>query len=497
MSGIDAASALFTAAQVRAIDRRAIDGLGIPAQELMRRAAAAAFTELRRRWPAARRIGLLAGLGNNGGDAYLLGTRALEAGFSVQAVALPGLAQGDALRARLAFVAAQGRILDASADLALPEVEVWVDGLFGTGLARAVEGLAATLIERVAGSGVPVLALDLPSGLHADTGRRLGAALPAQVTVSFVAWKRGLFTAEGVDLCGTRRLATLDLPAEAYAGEAAAAQLMQEELGGLLAPRRASAHKGCFGHVLVVGGDRGMGGAVQLAARAALRTGAGLASVATRGEHVAALNAAAPELMALGVAAATDLAPLLARASVLAIGPGLGRGPWSRELLQAALGAGKPAVIDADALNLLAEAPRDLPPHVVLTPHPGEAARLLGTSIGEVEDDRFAAARELARRHGAVVVLKGAGSLVAAPDGRLAVCPWGNPGMGSGGMGDLLTGVIAALMAQHLPPWDAARLGVALHARAGDLAAADQPRGLLATDLLPHLRRSANDLAAG
>jgi ADP-dependent NAD(P)H-hydrate dehydratase / NAD(P)H-hydrate epimerase len=261
--------------------------------------------------------------------------------------------------------------------------------------------------------------------------------------------------------------------------------------------RSRDAHKGCHGHVLAIGGDHGTAGAIRLCGEAALRSGAGLVSVATQPEHLFALNAARPELMAHAVADPSALAPLLARASVLAVGPGLGRGSWGRALWQAALDSRLPRVLDADGLNLLAAAPRCFDGlAAVLTPHPGEAARLLDCDVAAVESDRFAAARALAKRYGGVLVLKGAGSLIADPDGGLAVCPWGNPGMASGGTGDLLTGIIAALLAQGCTAWQAACLGVGLHARAGDLAARDGERGLLASDLLIPLRHLLNGLDA-
>jgi NAD(P)H-hydrate epimerase len=235
-----------------------------------------------------------------------------------------------------------------------------------------------------------------------------------------------------------------------------------------------------------------MGGAIRLCGEAALRVGAGLVSVATHAENIAALNSGRPELMAHAVTDASVLAVLLARVNALALGPGLGQSEWSRELWQAALATHTPMVIDADALNLLASDARSLSPGSVLTPHPGEAARLLGCDTARIARDRFAAARELAQRYRAVTVLKGAGTLIAHPQGDVAVCPWGNPGMASGGMGDVLTGVIAGLMAQGLSAWRAARLGAALHAQAGDAAAADGEAGLLASDLFPHLRRLRN-----
>jgi len=490
----DPSLSLYTTEQVRAIDRTAIDRCGVAGFELMQRAADAAFASLRRRWPDARRIGVLAGAGNNGGDAFLLARLAWQAGLDVDLLALTAASRGDAERARATFIEAGGRIRRAEAGAALPASDVLVDGLFGTGLGRPLDGVAADLVERIA--GVPVLALDVPSGLDADTGTRDGACVRADATVSFVAWKRGLFTADALDQCGARELATLDLPAAAYDGIAVDAELVDAQIGRVLPPRRANVNKSRFGHVLALGGDDGYGGAIRLTGEAALRCGAGLVSVATRAAHVGALNAARPELMARGVDDGAALAPLLQRATVLALGPGLGLRDWGRSLFEAALTSGKALVVDADALNLLAEAPRRVPPGAVLTPHPGEAARLLGCDVASVQRDRFAAARQLARTRSAVVVLKGAGSLVAAPDGRVVVCPWGNPGMASAGMGDVLTGVIAALLAQGCDAWDAARLGVALHARAGDAAAGDAPRGLVAGDLFGPLRRLVNGTCA-
>jgi NAD(P)H-hydrate epimerase len=263
-----------------------------------------------------------------------------------------------------------------------------------------------------------------------------------------------------------------------------------------LPPRPRDSHKGANGHVLAIGGDHGTGGAIRMAAEAALRTGAGLVSVATREDNVPAMNAARPELMAHGVHGPQALQPMLDKASVVALGPGMGQGAWGHALWTTALDMDLPTVLDADGLNLLHAEPRTLPAKTVLTPHPGEAGRLLGIETAAVQADRFAAARELARRYRAVVVLKGNGSLVASPEGEVSVCPWGNPGMASGGMGDTLTGVIAALLGQGCDPYRAACLGVSLHARAADVAARAGERGLLAGDLLDPLRRLVNGLDA-
>ncbi|NUR22366.1 NAD(P)H-hydrate dehydratase [Frateuria sp.] len=488
--------ALYTVAQVRMLDRRAIEDLGIPGYELMRRAAAAAFAGLRRCWPQAQRIAVYCGPGNNGGDGFLLALLAREAGLAVEALTLADASgEGDAVRARDACRQGGVPVRRWDETSALPEADVHVDALSGTGLDRPPQPLAAALIERINASGAPVLALDVPSGLNADTGQCPGVAVRAALTVTFIAAKRGLHTGQAAACTGRIELATLGLPESLWQASPPDAHLLES---ACLPPRPRNVHKGHNGHVLAIGGDHGTAGAIRLCGEAALRGGAGLVSVATQPEHLMALNAARPELMAHAVGGPQALEPLLGRASVLAVGPGLGQGAWGHALWLTALDSRQPLVLDADGLNLLAAEPRrfDTARQVVLTPHPGEAARLLGCLVAEVERDRFAASRALAQRFGAVTALKGAGSLIAHPDGRLDVCPWGNPGMASGGMGDLLTGLVAALLAQGCSAWDAARVGVGLHARAGDDAARGGERGLIASDLLPPLRRLLNGLDA-
>lgn len=280
--------------------------------------------------------------------------------------------------------------------------------------------------------------------------------------------------------------------------------LSYDSLKLLLQPRASDSHKGDYGHVLVIGGDRGMGGAVAMAAEAAARSGAGLTSVATRPEHVPALLARRPELMARGIESTAELDNLLERATVIVIGPGLGHSEWSLDCLRAALRTAAtrklPLVIDADALNALSHDPQLYAPalqgNCVLTPHPGEAARLLGITTEAVNADRPAAAYALQQKFGGAIVLKGAGTLVCYPQGarvQLARCGHGNPGMASGGMGDVLSGVLGALLAQGYDLANSARLGVCIHSKAADLAAeADGQRGLLASDLMPHIRHLLN-----
>lgn len=487
MANPDPQTALFTTAQVRALDQAAIDG-GITGIELMERAARAALDALQRRWPQARKVCALCGPGNNGGDGFLVATLARAAGMQANVVATSEHSAGDAALARERFVREGGCMVTVAPDL--PDADVYVDALFGSGLNRAPAGDAAKLIQALNSQSRPVLALDVPSGLDSDTGVAFDPCVRAAATTCFVGWKRGLFTAQGADQCGERSLATLDIPANAYTDPDATLLVPMA-----VPPRPGDSHKGRYGHVLAVGGDLGAGGSVRMCGEAAARVGAGLVSIATREANVGAILGARPELMPHGVHVPRNLEPLLARASVLAVGPGLGRDDWGHGLWQAALDAGKPTVLDADGLNLLADHPRALPEACVLTPHPGEAAHLLATSIAKVQADRFAAARAIAQKYRAVAVLKGAGSLIADADGRVAVCPWGNPGMASGGMGDVLTGVIAGLLAQGLSARDAACLGVGLHARAGDLAARAGERGLLASDLFAYLRALVNGRA--
>ena len=496
MSVISNSSSLYRVEQVRGIDRKAIDAGGLAGTELMRRAAAAAFACMRARWPEARRVLVVAGSGNNGGDAFLFARLAQQADLDVHVVALDNESQGDAALARTAWLDAGGAIDVFGESSLLANTDVLIDGLFGTGLSRAPTATAAILIDRMNDHAGRKLALDVPSGLNADTGVAPGVVFRADATISFVGWKRGLFTADGLDCCGSLQLDTLSIPAPNYAGFNADTELLDSNVLSLLPSRSYNVNKGRFGHVISIGGDEGMAGAVALSAQAALRVGAGLVSVATRAKHVAVIHGLRQELMVKGVDGPQSLQPMLDRATVVAIGPGLGQGAWSHALWDSALRVDKPCVLDADALNLLARESRCLPKSTVLTPHPGEAARLLECDVATIQADRFAAARALAARYSAVVVLKGAGSLIANINGQLALCPFGNPGMASAGMGDVLTGVIAGLLAQGLDAWDAARLGVVAHAIAGDQAAGKCPRGMIASDLFAHLRNFVNGQSA-
>ena len=474
-------SRVYTAAEARQLDRAAIAG-GITGIALMKRAGRAVFDEVRRRWPNARSLTVFCGGGNNAGDGYIVAGLGVAARLAVQLfqVGDAGQLKGDAATARDWALAAGVSIQPFGADADI-NGDVVVDALLGTGANGPVRPAHAQAIQAINAGPAPVIAVDLPSGIAADTGEPLGAAVRADVTVTFIGEKLGLRTGAGVDCVGELALAPLGVPQGTYD----AVQGLPI-LGAPPRPGRArSAHKHRFGHVLVVGGDRGMGGAAALAGEAALRTGAGLVSVATRPEHAGAILGRRPELMVHGLNDGDTLAAAVEASTVVAVGPGLGRGRWGASLLRQALAAGKPLVIDADGLNLIATGGFAVPAESVMTPHPGEAARLLG--IARVVD-RPAAARDISKRHGNVVALKGAGTLVAAAGALRGLCVFGNPGLATAGAGDVLTGVVAALIAQGRGIAAAAAHGVCLHALAGDAAAPRlAPRSLVATDIIDAL----------
>jgi NAD(P)H-hydrate epimerase len=483
---------LYSVAQAREFDRRAIAEHGVPGYSLMCRAGEAAARVLQQRYPLAHRIIVLAGPGNNGGDGYVLARVLKRAGRDVRLLTLnERMPDGDAGRARADWEAGGGRC-EVYSEMP-PAADVLVDALFGIGLGRPLEGVAARAVEAINASGRPVMALDVPSGLDADSGHAAGPVVRATLTLTFIVDKAGLHTGVAPACCGEVLLDGLDLPADWWADAPPVAELgSQETLASLLPPRRRDGHKGHYGHVLLLGGDDGFGGAIRLAAEAAARGGAGRVSVLTRPTHVIPMLATRPELMVRGLDDPRQAGSAIEAASVLVAGPGLGQAAWGAALFEQVLRASRPRVLDADALNLLARAPRRLGPDSVLTPHPTEAARLLGWSTGRVQGDRYAALAALVERYHCTVVLKGAGSVVGGMGQPPLVCPYGNPGMATGGTGDVLAGLIGALLAQGLAPLDAARAGVLAHALAGDAAAREGERGMLAGDLLPCLRQVLN-----
>lgn len=478
---------VYTAASVRAMDRRAIDEGGIPGYTLMQRAGDAAFAAIRRHWPDARRVTVLCGPGNNAGDGYVVARLARAAGLDVRVVAVsdPTRLRGDAARAHEDFIAQGGRTEPLGNGL-LERCDLVVDAMLGTGVDRPLEEPFVAAIRQVNRLEAPVLALDIPSGLDADTGQPHGYSVSATLTLAFVALKCGYYLGRAPDFVGALECAGLELPQAFRAGESPVMRRMDGQVAArALPPRRRSSHKGEHGRVLVVGGHA-MPGAARLAAEAALRAGAGLVTVATSAASVAAVLAGRPELIVMSGMPA-DLSPF----DAIAVGPGLGTGAEAQSACEAAVASTARLVVDADALTLLASRPRKSD-RWILTPHPGEAARLLGAGPGAVQGSRLDTARAIVDRYGGTCVLKGAHTLVCGGTSVTWVCDRGNPGMATAGSGDVLTGVVAALLATLSQPIHAATAGVFLHAEAGDRAARAGMRGMIAGDIVAELRGVVN-----
>ncbi len=495
---------VVSAAEMRAIDAATIEGIGLPGAVLMENAgravADAVVEELGGRAGA---VAVVAGAGNNGGDGYVvarvLRARGVEA--LVYLAARRGEVRGDALLHLQAYeqtggmatsIAEPGELAEHRE--AIESAPVVVDALFGTGLARPVGGHLAQVIEVVNRAGGTVVAVDIPSGLSADSGMALGAAVRAKRTVTMAFLKLGIAVAPGLSRAGRVTVAEIGIPVElAQAHGIRVAVLEARDIEGALRRPDLLDHKNRRGHVLVVAGSPGKRGAARLTSFAALRAGAGLATLASDGGELAAPDPIMTAALDAEAPGAVDrLAELAEGKAAVAIGPGMAPGAGGKALVRAALERlAVPLVLDADALNHLAgEAGRiaKAKASVVITPHPGEAARLLGTTAGEVERDRVAAARSLAELTRAVVVLKGAGTLVcdgAVGDGFVTINPTGGPALATAGSGDVLTGVVAALVGQGHEPGEAARAAVYLHGLAGDLAAARiGPVGVTASDVL-------------
>ncbi|RDU99417.1 NAD(P)H-hydrate dehydratase [Trinickia dinghuensis] len=521
VSSADRPLPLFTVAQLRALE--AEGGAGLPPHALMARAGAACAQYLVERashdgsLAVEHPVWIAAGPGNNGGDALVVATRLREAGVAVE-VCMPIEVKADDARWALSEARAAGVPISHVPPASLDSYGWIIDGLFGIGLARPLDGVFADLAERMsarAGTRGRVLALDVPSGLDSDTGNVVegGAAVRATDTVTFLGAKPGLYMTRGRDLAGTVTVAPLgvDLPVAHAVVRLNAPSLFVERFPS----RSFASHKGTYGSLAVVGGDTGMCGAPILAARAALHTGAGKVHVAFIGEGAPPYDPPFPELM---LHPPGTLGFGLEAMDALAIGCGMGHGPRAVSSLKQAIASDLPLLLDADALNLLASetaladalaarAVIDVDGNAdaesggtacacILTPHPLEAARLMGCDAAQVQRDRIGTARALAARFGAVVVLKGAGTVIASPDGRAAVNPTGNAGLATGGTGDVLGGIVGALLAERLPSYEAALAGVYLHGWAADTLTASGrgPAGLTAGELAPVVRDLLNRL---
>ena len=515
---------IVTASEIQAMDQATIQEFGIPGRVLMENAGRGAvrsflevFGDL-----SGRRVGVAAGRGNNGGDGFVMARYLAQQGLDVTVFLLADrqMVGGDAA-ANLALLDLLGvpvvevpaaDAFEGRQDL-FQQQHVWIDAIFGTGLNAAVRGLHGQVIDFINASGRPVFAVDIPSGLSADTGQVLGRAVRAEATATFAFAKVGHLLYPGAALTGRLFVVDIGIPPRIARRIGPAQRLLTAaEVRDTLVPRPADAHKGTCGHLLVIAGGTGKTGAAVMSAKAAMRAGAGLVTLGVPASLAAAVESRLLEVMTaplaesppgtLGAAALTAVERLYPGKACLAIGPGIGTAEATARLVRAVVrGCPAPVVIDADALNVLAETPQvfdEVRSPLILTPHPGEMARLLGSTTAAVQADRPAAARTLAVRYGLCVVLKGARTVVAAPDGTVWINPGGNPGMASGGMGDVLTGIIAGLAAQGYPPEAVARLGVFLHAEAADRLARDRgPRGYLGGDVMDGLPEVFADLLAG
>jgi NAD(P)H-hydrate epimerase len=483
---------VWSADWIRQAEPVAAAALGISLYQLMLRAGSAAYALARDHYPTSSHWLVLCGHGNNGGDGYVVARLAMADGVKVTLIACEGSRPLplEAANARQAWLESGGEILPANSRWP-EEIDLIIDGLLGTGLGAAPRAPYDALIEAANRTSAPVIALDIPSGLLAESGATPGAVIRAAHTLAFIALKPGLLTGQARDWVGQLHHSTLGLSDWLAKQPSQIKRITARDLGQWLKPRRPCSHKGDHGRLLLVGGDHGFGGAIRMAAEAALRSGAGLVRVLTHIEHVGPLLTACPELM---VQRLTDdqLQQALEWADVVVIGPGLGQSDWGKNALKLLQTSDKPALWDADALNLLALHPEKRQNRVI-TPHPGEAARLLNCHTADIESDRLLAVRKLVAQYGGVAVLKGAGTLIADQQGEMAIADVGNAGMASGGMGDVLSGIIGGLLAQKLPLYDAACAGCVVHGAAADGVAEKQgTRGLLATDLLPIIPHYVN-----
>jgi NAD(P)H-hydrate epimerase len=511
---------IATAQEIRNIDRRAVREFGIPGPVLMENAATAILAEMERFFNglAGVRVGILCGKGNNGGDGLALARHLRVRGVPVRVALLASVAQleGEAKLNAAILGKTDVEVIAKASTRSVEDVVAWsdilVDALLGVGLSSPLRGGYAAAVERINRSGRPVVAVDVPTGVNADTGEIMGTAVRADLTVTMVLPKRGLVLHPGASCAGAVRVADIGIPPQAVERENIGLSLLDSAaVSGTFGGRARDAHKGDFGHLLVIAGSPGKAGAAVMAARGALRSGAGLVTVAAPAGLVPIVQQQVCEAMCLpaaegidgtlGMGAEQEIGRAAARMTACAAGPGLSTHDETMRVVRTLVrDLAVPMVVDADALNALAGSPDALrkarAPRVV-TPHPGEMARLLGTSADEVQRDRVGTAQRFAKAHGAVVVLKGAGTVIATPEGTAFINTTGNPGMATGGTGDVLTGVIGGLLAQGCGPTEAACLGVHLHGLAGDLAAKEKGEaGLIAGDVIEKLPEAIQQIIA-
>ncbi len=502
---------LVTVEEMREIDRKTIEECQIPSLQLMEKAGRSVAEAAREmlRFPLGKRIAIFAGRGNNGGDGFVAARYLVEEEAEVNTYLLGKKEEvkGDA-RVNLERLAPPVVEIKEEKDLEklredLSQVDLVIDALLGTGTKGEVRGISKAIIELLNESGKPVISVDIPSGLEGNKGKPLGVCIRAVRTVTMGLPKRGLILYPGSEYAGKLKIADIGIPSEVLDNQGLNVNLLEEEdISSLFPPRRRDTHKGDYGHTLILAGSRGFTGAAALAGLGALRSGSGLVTLGVARSLNPIMEAKLTEVMtkplpeteegSLSLKAEGEVLELAQNMDVLAVGPGLSTHPETSELVKKLIaGINKPMVIDADGLNGLAGDISLLTKSsssIIITPHPGEMGRLLGKTTAEVQSDRIGVAQEAALRTGAVVVLKGAGTVISDPEGNVYVNPTGNPGMASGGVGDILTGIIASFIGQGLTSIEAAKSGVYIHGLAGDIAAENRGEmGLTATDLLNEL----------
>ena len=487
---------IYDPSTVAEVDNKAIHEFSMPGIELMEKAAAYAFQCAQECFPNIDSIQIFCGSGNNAGDAYLFGCYAIDHGITTSVIYLsnPKTLKGDAYSAYQRYKAKEGKLIQWHENISI-NCDLIIDGIFGIGINRPVKGIFLKAIELINQNSTPVLSLDIPSGLSGENGKIMGSSVRADLTITFVGKKIGLYINDGPKVNKRIKYSNLDIPEVCFKkAQPILEEINESHIAQILRQRKKDSHKGNFGHVLVVGGNHGMGGAVRITAEAALRTGAGLVSVITTSENAQTILKIRPEIMTHALESDhKNLPHIIDSVDVIAIGPGLGQDQWAMGLYDAVLESSKPLILDADALNILAKNPQQNEDWV-LTPHPGEAARLLACSNSEIQSDRLKSLKNLCDGFGGVVLLKGQNTLI----GRKATIPHmisaGNPGMSTAGMGDLLTGIISGLYAQFRDQDLQLLTSVSalIHSTAGDRAARSGERGIIATDLFVELKDLLN-----
>ena len=470
---------LYDKKSIIAIENLAIKDFNISNAYLEQKVVSCCVEQLSKTFPLAQKIAVFCGIGNNAQDGLKIADKLQSMGFVVQII----------------------KAIDWTKELQL-DADVIVDALFGIGINRHITGVWEHIIYQINNSNIPVFSIDIPSGLDPDTGKVLGVAVKAKVTITFVGLKKGLFTGKGREHSGEIRFNNLGLPIDAYKHAVCnVVRLNSNNFNNILPRRVAFAHKGNFGKLLIIGGKDGMQGAAYLAGIAALRSGSGIVYVLSNSSNQSSFHNSCPEIQWHNFSEIKQLKELIAKSTVILLGPGLGHDKYSKILFDEVMQSDLPLVLDADGLNMLAEKFNNnfkIRKNWILTPHSGEAAKLLNIDVAAVDADRFAAVEELSHKFKATVVLKGSGTLIKSyQDNReynpVYLCDLGNPGMATAGMGDVLAGLIAALLAQKLTLKDAARFAVFTHALAGDLVAKNGSLGILASDLIFFIRKIIND----